>query len=156
MRLLLAEDEKSLSKAVKAILEAGKYSVDAVFDGEEALDYLETDTYDGVILDIMMPKKDGLTVLKELRNKGNLIPVLLLTAKSEVDDIEAFNLAENLTRENAEHLFDRFYRADASRNSETGGHGIGLSMAKAIVEGHGGKIGAEVMEGGIVKIKVML
>ena len=125
-------------------------------DGEEALDYLETDTYDGVILDIMMPKKDGLTVLKELRNKGNLIPVLLLTAKSEVDDIEAFNLAENLTRENAEHLFDRFYRADASRNSETGGHGIGLSMAKAIVEGHGGKIGAEVMEGGIVKIKVML
>ena len=56
MRLLLAEDEKSLSKAVKAILEAGKYSVDAVFDGEEALDYLETDTYDGVILDIMMPK----------------------------------------------------------------------------------------------------
>ena len=70
MRLLLAEDEKSLSRAVKAILEAGKYSVDAVFDGEEALDYLETDTYDGVILDIMMPKKDGITVLKELRNKG--------------------------------------------------------------------------------------
>ena len=97
MRLLLAEDEKSLSKAVKAILEAGKYSVDAVFDGEEALDYLETDTYDGVILDIMMPKKDGLTVLKELRNKGNLIPVLLLTAKSEVDDkVEGLDLGAKI------------------------------------------------------------
>ena len=70
--------------------------------------------------------------------------------------IEASNLTENLTKENAEHLFDRFYRADASRNSETGGHGIGLSMAKAIVEGHGGKIGAEVTEGGIIKIKVVL
>ena len=96
MRLLLAEDEKSLSKAVKAILEAGKYSVDAVFDGEEALEYLETATYDGVILDIMMPKKDGLTVLKELRNKGNLIPVILLTAKSEVDDkVEGLDLGAN-------------------------------------------------------------
>lgn len=70
--------------------------------------------------------------------------------------IETSNLAENLTKENAEHLFDRFYRADASRNSETGGHGIGLSMAKAIVEGHGGKIGAEVTEGGIIKIKIVL
>ena len=70
--------------------------------------------------------------------------------------IKTSNLAENLTKENAEHLFDRFYRADASRNSETGGHGIGLSMAKAIVEGHGGKIGAEVTEGGIIKIKIVL
>lgn len=96
MRLLLAEDEKSLSKAVKAILEASKYSVDAVFDGEEALEYLDVDTYDGVILDVMMPKKDGFTVLKELRNKGNLIPVLLLTAKSEVDDkVEGLDLGAN-------------------------------------------------------------
>ena len=86
MRLLLAEDEKSLSRALVKILEHGNYSVDAVYDGEEALDYLEAENYDGVILDIMMPKKDGLTVLKELRAKGNRIPVLLLTAKSEIDD----------------------------------------------------------------------
>ena len=86
MRLLLAEDEKSLSRALVKILEHGNYSVDAVYDGEEALDYLEAENYDGVILDIMMPKKDGLTVLKELRTKGNTIPVLLLTAKSEIDD----------------------------------------------------------------------
>lgn len=86
MRLLLAEDEKSLSRALVKILEHGNYSVDPVYDGQEALDYLEVGNYDGVILDIMMPKVDGLTVLKKLRNKGSLIPVLLLTAKSEIED----------------------------------------------------------------------
>ena len=86
MRLLLAEDERSLSRALVKILEHGKYSVDAVFDGEEALDYLDASEYDGVILDVMMPKMDGLTVLQTLRKKGNMVPVLLLTAKSEVDD----------------------------------------------------------------------
>lgn len=86
MRLLLAEDEKALSKALTAILERNNYSVDAVYDGQAALEYLETGNYDGVILDIMMPKVDGITVLKEIRSRGNLIPVILLTAKSEVDD----------------------------------------------------------------------
>ena len=86
MRLLLAEDEQALSKALTARLERNNYSVDAAYDGQEALEYLEADNYDGVILDIMMPKVDGITVLKEIRKKGNLIPVLLLTAKSEVDD----------------------------------------------------------------------
>ena len=86
MRLLLAEDEKSLSRALVKILEHGNYSVDAVYDGEEALDYLEAGNYDGVILDIMMPKVDGLTVLKTIRQKGSRIPVLMLTAKAEIDD----------------------------------------------------------------------
>ena len=86
MRLLLAEDELALSKALTAILERNNYSVDPVYDGEAALEYLEADNYDGVILDIMMPKVDGIAVLKEIRGKGNWIPVLLLTAKSEVDD----------------------------------------------------------------------
>lgn len=69
MRLLLAEDEKALSKALVAILERNNYSVDAVYDGQSALDYLEMDNYDGVILDIMMPKVDGLTVLKKSMGK---------------------------------------------------------------------------------------
>lgn len=86
MRLLLAEDEKALSKALATILERSIYSVDTVYDGEAALEYLAADNYDGVILDIMMPKKDGITVLKELRSRGSKIPVLILTAKSEVDD----------------------------------------------------------------------
>lgn len=86
MRLLLAEDEKALSKALVTILERNNYSVDAVDNGQAALDYLEADNYDGVILDIMMPKVDGITVLKTIRSKGNRIPVLMLTAKAEVDD----------------------------------------------------------------------
>lgn len=78
--------KKSLSRALTAILERNNYSVDAVYDGQEALDYLECGQYDGVILDIMMPKVDGITVLKTIREKGNQIPVLMLTAKAEVDD----------------------------------------------------------------------
>ena len=86
MRILLAEDERSLSRAVVALLEKSNYSADAVYDGEEALAYLEAGNYDGVILDIMMPKMDGLEVLRRLREQGNPVPVLLLTAKSEVED----------------------------------------------------------------------
>lgn len=86
MRLLLAEDEKALSRALVAILERSSYSVDAVFDGQTALEYLESEEYDGVILDVMMPRLDGFEVLKALRQAGNLVPVLMLTAKSEVDD----------------------------------------------------------------------
>ena len=86
MRLLLAEDEQGLSDALCAVLKHANYTVDAVYNGEDALDYLRTDQYDGAILDIMMPKMDGLTVLRRLRAKGNNIPVLMLTAKSEIDD----------------------------------------------------------------------
>jgi len=86
MRLLLCEDEVELSNALVAILKHNNYSVDAVYDGEEALSYLEAENYDGVILDIMMPKVDGIQVVKTIRCKGNKVPVLMLTAKSEIDD----------------------------------------------------------------------
>jgi DNA-binding response OmpR family regulator len=86
MRLLLAEDERALSNALVAILKHNNYSVDAVYNGQDAIDYLDTGLYDGAILDIMMPAKDGFAVLKELRAKGNDIPVLILTARSEIED----------------------------------------------------------------------
>ncbi|MBO4893728.1 MAG: response regulator transcription factor [Clostridia bacterium] len=86
MRILLAEDEKALSKALVKIFEKNNYSVDAVYDGEDALDYLEAGCYDVAVLDIMMPKADGITVLKTIRAKGNTVPVLMLTAKSEIED----------------------------------------------------------------------
>ena len=86
MKLLYAEDERSLSEAVVDILTFHKYTVDAVFDGQDALDYAEMGDYDAIILDIMMPKKNGLEVLQALRAKGIQTPVLLLTAKSEIED----------------------------------------------------------------------
>lgn len=86
MRLLLAEDEKELSDALVAILKHNNYSVDAVYDGEEALAYLEGQEYDGAILDIMMPKMDGISVLKKVREQGIKVPIMMLTAKSDIDD----------------------------------------------------------------------
>lgn len=86
MKLLLAEDTTDLNRALTAILTHEGYSVDSVFDGEEALSHIRTDSYDVIILDIMMPKMDGIAVLKEARNLNVITPVLLLTAKAEVDD----------------------------------------------------------------------
>lgn len=86
MRLLLAEDETSLSRAVVTILKKNNYTVDAAYDGIEALEYLELNEYDGVILDLMMPRMDGISVLQQIRRGGNHVPVLILTAKAEVDD----------------------------------------------------------------------
>lgn len=86
MKLLLAEDEIAMSEAVVDILDYHKYSVDAVYNGEDALHYARSQHYDGIILDIMMPKLDGLSVLGRLRREGNSTPVLLLTAKAEVED----------------------------------------------------------------------
>ena len=86
MKLLYAEDERAMSEAVVDILTYHKYSVDAVYDGEDALAYAENGDYDGIILDVMMPKRDGLSVLKALRAEGIFTPVLLLTAKGQVED----------------------------------------------------------------------
>ena len=86
MRILLAEDERALSKAIIKIFEKNNYSADAVYNGEDALIYLESGDYDVAVLDIMMPKMDGISVLKKIRASGNQIPVLMLTAKNEIED----------------------------------------------------------------------
>ena len=83
---MLAEDERSMSNALKAILTKNNYSVDAVYDGEEAASYALACEYDVIIMDIMMPKMNGIDSLKEIRKKGCTVPVIMLTAKSEVDD----------------------------------------------------------------------
>lgn len=86
MRLLVVEDERSLSRAIVAILVKNNYSVDAVYDGIDALSYADSTDYDGIILDLMIPMLDGIGVLKALRSRGNRTPVLILSAKSEVED----------------------------------------------------------------------
>lgn len=92
MRILYAEDENKLASAVKYVLEHNNYTVDLVNNGNDALDYLLYNDYDVAILDIMMPRKDGLEVLKEIRSKNISIPVLLLTAKVDIDDrVEGLN-----------------------------------------------------------------
>ena len=86
MKILLAEDTRDMNHVLAAALTHEGYDVDSAFDGEEALDFVRTNGYDAMVLDIMMPKKDGLQVLKELREENIVTPVLLLTAKAEVDD----------------------------------------------------------------------
>ena len=86
MKLLYAEDEPAMAEAVTDILEYHNFTVDTVYDGDEALAYAREERYDGIILDVMMPKMDGFSVLRALREAGDRTPVLLLTAKAEVED----------------------------------------------------------------------
>lgn len=86
MRILLAEDELALSRVIVKILEKNNYSTDAVYNGEDALAYIENGNYDAIILDVMMPKMDGFEVLRRVRGQGIHTPILILSAKTEIDD----------------------------------------------------------------------
>lgn len=86
MKILIAEDELSLAKAIVAILKKNNYEAEAVYDGENALQYLNSGQYDAAVLDVMMPKLDGIEALKRYREGGGDTPILMLSAKSEVDD----------------------------------------------------------------------
>lgn len=87
MRVLVVEDEKDLNSIICSKLVKEGYNVDACYDGQAALDYMEAENYDGAIMDIMIPNKDGITVLREMRNAGIQVPALFLTAKTETQDI---------------------------------------------------------------------
>lgn len=87
MRVLVVEDEKDLNSIICSKLVKEGYNVDACYDGQAALDYMEAENYDGAIMDIMIPNKDGITVLREMRTAGIQVPVLFLTAKTETQDI---------------------------------------------------------------------
>lgn len=86
MRVLIAEDEIGLAKGLKYLLEKNKFTVDIVHNGKDALDYYHQTDYDVIVLDIMMPQIDGLEVLKQIRSKGASVPIMMLTAKAEIED----------------------------------------------------------------------
>lgn len=86
MKVLIVEDEKRLAQALGQIMEEQKYSVDIVYDGEDGLDYALSGQYDVIVLDVMLPKKDGFTVVYELRKAKISSPVLMLTARDEIND----------------------------------------------------------------------
>lgn len=86
MRLLVVEDEKKLNELITKKLKKEYYGVDSCFDGEEAIRYVEGTEYDAIILDIMLPKLDGFEVIKRIRAKKNKVPILLLTARDNIDD----------------------------------------------------------------------
>ena len=86
MKILVVEDDKDLSSAISRVLKLEKYEVDQAYDGEEGLDYIHQLEYDLIIMDVMMPKLDGLSVVKQMRSENNSTPVLMLTARSMVDD----------------------------------------------------------------------
>ena len=86
MRILIAEDEMSLARGLQYLLERNKFSVDVVYRGDDALDYFHSTEYDAVILDIMMPGKNGLEVLSQIRSEKSPVPIMMLTAKAEVED----------------------------------------------------------------------
>ena len=125
MRIIIAEDERDLNRILTRKLTDEGYSVDSCFDGEQALDYLESTDYDGAILDVMMPKMDGFTVLSEIRKKGISTPVLFLTARDSVRDrvhgldsgasdylVKPFSMEELLARVRA--LTRRSYETQSS------------------------------------------
>ena len=98
MRLLIAEDEKNLNRILTQQFKDNGYSVDSCQDGEEALDYIAAADYDVIVLDIMMPGADGLTVLQQLRSQGIDTPVLFLTAKDSISDrVEGLDWARMIT-----------------------------------------------------------
>ena len=134
MRILFAEDERSLSRAVTALLEKNNYSVDPVYDGEEALAYLDAGNYDALILDIMMPKLDGFAVVRAIRQQSD-IPVLILSARNQDNDkilglnlgaddyiAKPFNALEIVARVKA-HL----RRSDRSRTAVYSAGGLTLN-----------------------------
>lgn len=162
MRILLVEDERSLSRAVSTILQKNNYAVDCVENGKLALEYLEKDIYDLVIMDIMMPVMDGITALKILRldnafkystENGNIS--FSMSASGNYINIKVINDVKHVDKKMTERMFDRFYRADETAANVTG-FGLGLSIAKAIVNEHNGNIKAKVINEQKILFKAQL
>ncbi len=141
MRVLIAEDETELARGLKFLLEKNKFTVDVAHDGGEALTYFRDRDYDVVILDIMMPKVNGLDVLREIRGTGSGVPVLMLTAKAEIEDRairlnnKEFQLMELFMRNprfvfSTAHLMDKIWGQDSEADVSVGWTYVGFLRKK--------------------------
>lgn len=147
MKLLIADDEKDLANALAVILQHARYLTDVVFNGQDALDYALSGSYDALILDVMMPGLDGFTIVEKLRAGGEDVPVLLLTAKDSVDDkvrglkagaddylSKPFAMEELLARVEA-----LLRRPRVFRKPEVGRAGLSLNRENAVLTCDGGR-----------------
>lgn len=181
MRILLIEDEKRMAQALCGLLRIEKYDVDHYDNGIDGLSAIESNIYDIVILDVMLPGMDGFEVAKRARHNGITTPILMLTAKTELDNkvqgldsgaddyltkpfmtkehsfarLSIINTGDEIPPEHREKIFERFYRTDSARNSEGNHYGLGLAIAKAITVSHKGHIDVQCYNG-LVEFRVQL
>jgi len=155
MRILIVEDEAKLAQALREGLEAEHYEVKLAATGEDGFFLVSTEVFDLMLLDLMLPGRDGFEALAALRGRGLQTPVLIISARDALEDrlrgldggaddylVKPFAFPELLAR-----IFERFHRVDAARSREPGdrrgGFGLGLAIARQAVEAHGGHIEVE-------------
>ena len=141
MRILLVEDESDAAAVLAKGLREHAYAVDVASDGPQALDLAAANDYDLVVLDLLLPRIDGLEVCRRLRAEGWTTPILMLTARGEPDQrVEGLDAGADDYLPKPYHFPERFYRVDVSRGSRDGGAGLGLALVRWVAGLHGGNV----------------
>lgn len=130
--ILVVEDNGTLRQLICTVLGKHGYRVLAAEDGQQALDILEAEYIDLIISDIMMPQMDGYELIERLRESKFNLPILIITAKDSIQDVDITDTGTGMTPEVQKHIFEKFYQGDRARTAE--GNGLGLPLARRIVD----------------------